>query len=192
MDTRTWDDLVGSMKGTYAKEVREGVVPRPVIMPLVRGELIGLIWARPTDPGADALTAVAALSNIAAAAHADEVVLAWETQQVATACELPAVGPAPCLNMVRATADGHVLYRFPYSEGSSSAGSGETEGSTATLDWKQAPAPLPDGELPPPVGAAVEYSFTPLELDHPNPFGVTVVLMEEDGYTVRLTDALDD
>jgi hypothetical protein len=30
-----------------------------------------------------------------------------------------------------------------------------------------------------------------MELDHPNPFGVTVVLMEEDGYTVRLTDSFD-
>ncbi|MEU9271345.1 hypothetical protein AB0E04_38775 [Streptomyces sp. NPDC048251] len=27
-----------------------------------------------------------------------------------------------------------------------------------------------------------------LELDHPNPFGVTVVLMEEDGYKVRLAE----
>jgi hypothetical protein len=30
-----------------------------------------------------------------------------------------------------------------------------------------------------------------MDLDHPNVFGVTVVLMEEDGYTVRLTESLD-
>lgn len=41
----------------------------------------------------------------------------------------------------------------------------------------------------PPVRAAVDYSFIPLEIDHPSPFGVTVVLMEEDGYSVRLTEA---
>lgn len=41
----------------------------------------------------------------------------------------------------------------------------------------------------PPVQAAVDYAFTPLELDHPSPFGVTVVLMEEDGYKLRLTEA---
>ena len=191
VDTRTWDTLVGSMKSAYVKGVREGAVPRPVIMPLVRGELVGLVWVRPTEPGADALTGIAALSNIAAAAGADEVVLAWETQEVATACELPVSGPSPCLNMVRATPDGHVLHQFPYTEESLSAGSGNADGSATALDWDQAPAPRPDGELPPPVEAAVAYAFTPMELDHPNPFGVTVVLMEEDGYTVRLSDGFD-
>lgn len=43
-------------------------------------------------------------------------VLAGETHDVATACELPIVGPAPCLNMVLATRDEHVLHQFPYSE----------------------------------------------------------------------------
>ncbi|MFE1291330.1 hypothetical protein [Streptomyces sp. NPDC058751] len=188
MDTRTWDTLVGSMKSTYAEGVREGAVPRPVIMPLVRGELVGLVWVRPTEPGADALTGIAALSNIAAAAGADEVVLAWETREVATACELPVVGPSPCLNMVRATPEGHVLHRFPYTERPPSVGSAETGGSVAALDWDPPSGPRPDGELPPPVKAAVDYAFTPMDLDHPNPFGVTVVLMEEDGYTVRLTE----
>ncbi|MFD3488758.1 hypothetical protein [Streptomyces sp. NPDC058665] len=36
--------------------------------------------------------------------------------EVATACELPIVGPAPYLNMVLATPAGHVLHQFPYSE----------------------------------------------------------------------------
>ncbi|MEV6015678.1 MULTISPECIES: hypothetical protein [unclassified Streptomyces] len=188
MDTSTWDTLVGSMKSACVKGVREGAPPRPVIMPLVRGELVGLVWVRPTKPGADALTGIAALSNIAAAAGADEVVLAWETREVATACELPVVGPSPCLNMVRATQDSHVLHRFPYSEG---ALSGDPDGSGAALEWTQPPAPRPDGELPPPVKAAVDYAFTPMDIDHPNPFGVTVVLMEEDGYTVRLSDGFD-
>ncbi|MET8133054.1 hypothetical protein [Streptomyces sp. NPDC005251] len=191
MDTRTWDTLVSSMKSTYANGVGEGAAPRPVIMPLVRGELVGLIWVRPTKPGADALTGIAALSNIAAAACADEIVLAWETSEVATTCELPVVGPAPCLNMVQATPDGHVLHQFPYTEAFPSAGAEDPDRSTTTLDWTPAPAPQPDGELPPPVRAAVDYAFTPMELDHPNPFGVTVVLMEEDGYTVRLTDSFD-
>ncbi|MER5471134.1 hypothetical protein [Streptomyces sp. NPDC002685] len=189
MDTRTWDTLVSSMKTTYVNGVGEGAVPRPVIMPLVRGELVGLIWVRPIQPGDDALTGIAALSNIAAAAGADEVVLAWETHDVATVCRLPVTGPAPCLNMVHATPDGHVLHQFPYTEELPSPGS-EDE-ATTTLDWKPAPAPQPGGELPPPVKAAVDYAFTPMELDHPNPFGVTVVLMEDDGYTVRLTNSFD-
>ncbi|MCM2394386.1 hypothetical protein [Streptomyces albipurpureus] len=49
--------------------------------------------------------------------------------------------------------------------------------------------PLVRGELVPPIQAAVNFSFTPIELDHPDQFGVTVVLMEEDGYRVSLTEA---
>ncbi|WP_328551673.1 hypothetical protein [Streptomyces sp. NBC_00358] len=190
MDTRTWDTLVGSMKSAYVNGVGEGAAPRPVIMPLVRGELVGLVWVRPTEPGADSLTGIAALSNIAAAACADEVVLAWETHEVATACRLPALGPAPCLNMVHATPDGHVLHQFPYTETPPPSGAPE-DTVTPPLDWQRAPAPQPGGELPPPVQAAVDYAFTPMDLDHPNPFGVTVVLMEEDGYTVRLSDGFE-
>ncbi|WP_405856254.1 hypothetical protein OG407_07595 [Streptomyces sp. NBC_01515] len=179
MDTRTFDALTESMKSAYVAGLSEGAVPRPVIMPLVRGELVGLIWLRPVKSGEDALTAIASLSNIAAAANADEIVLAWETQDVATTCELPADGPSPCLNMVHATKDGHTLHQFPYTE----------DPSAAEPRWRPAPAPQPDAELVPPVQAAVDYAFTPLELDHPSPFGVTVVLMEEDGYNLRLTEA---
>ncbi|MEV6510451.1 hypothetical protein AB0M61_30615 [Streptomyces sp. NPDC051642] len=179
MDTRTFDALTESMKSAYVAGLSEGAVPRPVIMPLVRGELVGLIWLRPVKSGEDALTAIASLSNIAAAANADEIVLAWETQDVATTCELPSDGPSPCLNMVHATKDGHTLHQFPYTE----------DPSSAEPQWQPAPTPQPDGKLVPPVQAAVDYSFTPLELDHPSPFGVTVVLMEEDGYNLRLTEA---
>ncbi|MFJ5304627.1 hypothetical protein [Streptomyces sp. NPDC088350] len=187
MDTRTFDALTESMKSAYVAGLRDGAVPRPVIMPLVRGELVGLIWLRPVEPGRDALTAIASLSNIAAAAGADEVVLAWETQDVATISELPVDGPSPCLNMVHATKDGHTLHQFPYTEGAL----GESAEGSAPVEpvWQPAPAPQPDGKLLPPVQAAVDYAFTPLELDHPSPFGVTVVLMEEDGYNLRLTEA---
>ncbi|MEW2166467.1 hypothetical protein AB0912_26235 [Streptomyces sp. NPDC007084] len=194
MDSRTWDTLVGSVKGAYATGVAEGAVPRPVIMPLVRGELVGLIWLRPVEPGADALTGIAALSNIAAAAGADEVVLAWESLDVAGLCGLPAEGPAPCLNMVHATPEGHVLHQFPYAEVPCAPGpDGEAAapGTDTGIEWKAAPPPREGGELVAPVRAAVEYAFTPMDLDHPNPFGVTVVLMEEDGYRVRLTESLD-
>ncbi|MDW4904149.1 hypothetical protein RB628_02045 [Streptomyces sp. ADMS] len=188
MDTQTWDALAASMKNAYTAGPGEGAVPRPVIMPLVRGELVGLIWLRPVETGKDALTGIARLSNIAAAAGADEVVLAWETQDVAAACELPVTGPVPCLNLVHATKDGHTLHQFPYAEQSRAR---SPEGpATAEPLWLPAPAPQPGAELVPPVRAAVDYSFVPLELDHPSPFGLTVVLMEEDGYSVRLTEGL--
>lgn len=182
-----WDALVDVMKNAYRSGLGTGSVPRPVIMPLVRGELVGLIWVRPIKVGEDALTGIAELANIAAAAGADEVVLAWETYDVATACNLPVVGPAPCLNMVAATRHGHVLHQFPYTE---QLLAHRPEGwASVAPDWRPAPAPQPGGELVPPIQAAVDLSFTPIELDHPDPFGVTVVLMEEDGYRVRLTEA---
>ncbi|SES31846.1 hypothetical protein SAMN04487983_104256 [Streptomyces sp. yr375] len=189
MEARMWDALVGVAKKAYTAGLSEGAVPRPLIMPLVRGELVGMIWVRPIKVGQDALTGIAELSNIAAAARADEVVLVWETHDIATACELPIVGPAPCLNMVLATRDGHVLHQFPYTEQLLSR---SPDGwASVAPDWSPTPAPQPGGELVPPIQAAINYSFTPIELDHPDPFGVTVVLMEEDGYRVRLTEAFD-
>ncbi|MFF3484702.1 hypothetical protein ACFYXC_15715 [Streptomyces sp. NPDC002701] len=186
MDTQTWDALVASMKNAYTADLAQGTAPRPVIMPLVRGELVGLVWLRPTKGGEDALTAIVELSNVAAAAGADEVVLAWETGEVATACGLAAIGPTPCLNLVHATRDGHVLHQFPFTREPLDASSGG-EGTAEPL-WLPAPGPRPGGEVTPPVQAALTYSFTPLELDHPSPFGVTVLLMEDDGYIVHLTD----
>ncbi|NUO40845.1 MAG: hypothetical protein HOV82_02290 [Streptomyces sp.] len=187
MEARMWDALVGVAKETYTASLGEGTVPRPLIMPLVRGELVGMIWARPLKAGQDALTGIAELANIAAAAGADEVVLVWESHDVATACELPVVGPAPCLNLALATREGHVLHQYPYNEELLSR---SPEGwASLAPDWMPAPAPQPGGELAPPIQAAVDFSFIPIEIDHPSPFGVTVVLMEEDGYRVSLTEA---
>ncbi|MFF1445940.1 hypothetical protein [Streptomyces sp. NPDC058295] len=54
-------------KETYTASLGKGVVPRPLMMPLVRGELVGLIWVRPLKVGQDALAGIAELANIAAA-----------------------------------------------------------------------------------------------------------------------------
>ncbi|MFJ3671472.1 hypothetical protein ACIPSE_33920 [Streptomyces sp. NPDC090106] len=187
MEAQVWDALVDVARSAHTTGLAEGTVPRPLIMPLVGGELVGMVWARPLKSGQDALTGIAELSNIAAAAGADEVVLVWETHDTATVCETPAVGPTPCLNMVVATRDGHVLHQFPYTEQLLALTSEGT--ASVAPDWAPPPAPQPGGPLPTPIQAAVNYSFVPLELDHPSPFGVTVVLMEEDGYRVRLTEA---
>ncbi|WP_329167294.1 hypothetical protein OHB49_44390 (plasmid) [Streptomyces sp. NBC_01717] len=80
-----------------------------------------------------------------------------------------------------------LLHQFPYSEQLISR---SPEGWASVVpDWRPAPAPELGGELVPPIQAAVNFSFTPIELDHADPFGVTVVLMEEGGYSVRLTEA---
>ncbi|MGW0515277.1 hypothetical protein ACWD1W_39755 [Streptomyces olivaceoviridis] len=186
MDTRVWKALVSTMKTAYTTSLRQGTVPRPVIMPLVRGQLIGLAWVRPLKVGEDALTGIAQLAHIAAAAKADETVLAWETHDVANACRLPVGGPAPCLNMVAATRDGHVLHQFPYDEQLLSR---SPDGLVSVApDWRSAPPPQPGGKLVPPIEAAVRYAFTAVELNHLDPLGATAVLMEEDGYSVWLNE----
>nr|WSX54893.1 hypothetical protein OG409_00790 [Streptomyces sp. NBC_00974] len=42
-----WDGLVGVVKEAYTAGLGEGSVSRPLMMPLVHGELVGLIWGRP-------------------------------------------------------------------------------------------------------------------------------------------------
>ncbi|WP_310729191.1 hypothetical protein [Streptomyces sp. N2A] len=115
--------LIDVAKETYTTSLGEGVVPRPLMVPLVRGE----------------------------------------------------------------PRDGHVLHQFPYSEQPLSR-SPESWASAAP-DWRPAPAPQPGGELVPPIQTAANFSFIPIELDHPDPFGVTLVLMEEGGYRISLTEA---
>ncbi|MEU1516262.1 hypothetical protein ABZ490_29685 [Streptomyces sp. NPDC005811] len=77
MEARMWDGLVGVAKKTYIASLGEGVVPRPLMMPLVRGELVGLVWVRPLRVGQDAVAGIAELANIAAAAGADEAHVAY-------------------------------------------------------------------------------------------------------------------
>ncbi|MET7356698.1 hypothetical protein [Streptomyces mirabilis] len=137
------------VKEAYTAGLGEGAVPRPLMMPLVRGELVGLIWVRPLKVGQDALAGIAELANIAAAAAADEVVLAWETHGVATACNLPIVGPAPCLNIVAATCDGHVLHQFPYTEPEGWASPPEsTSCGPSSPSWRAVSPGLPGRRVP--------------------------------------------
>ncbi|MCZ1004202.1 hypothetical protein O1M63_49750 [Streptomyces mirabilis] len=113
--------------------------------------------------GQDALAGIAELANIAAAAGADEVVLAWETHDVATACELPIVGPAPCLNMVLASRDRHVLHQFPTPSSSCPAAPRAGRRSPRL----EAPAPQPGGELVPPIQTAATGPPLPHQLGRP-------------------------
>ncbi len=106
------------------------------------------------------------------------MVLVREPHDVATARELPALGPAPCLNVVPATRDGHILHQFPLQRAvplPQPRGLG-----VAHPQPDVGPAPLPGGEPVPPLRTTVNRSFAP--------FGVTVVLTEEDGYRAPLTE----
>ncbi|MEU5382018.1 hypothetical protein ABZ359_42145 [Streptomyces sp. NPDC005968] len=50
-------------------------------------------------------------------------------------------------------------------------------------------APTGIAELANIAAAADAFACTPIKLNHPDPFGATAVLMEEDSYSVRLNEA---
>lgn len=139
---------------------------RPLMMPLVRGKTAGLIWVRPLKVGQDALAGIAELANIAAAASASEVALAWET----------------LLASFRSSA----RRRAGALSGTGTSCTGSPTASSSCPEPRRlgvgrpclrpAPAPQPGGEPAPPIRAAVNFSFASIELDHSDSFGVTVVL----------------
>ncbi|MFD0723646.1 hypothetical protein [Streptomyces globosus] len=152
-------------------------MPRPLMMPLVRDEQVGLIRVRPLKVVQDALAGIAELANIAAAVGANEVVLARDTHDVAAACELPIVGPAPGLNMVLATAARarpapaplRRAVPVPQPRGLGVRRPGLEAGPRAAARRRGGAADPGRGQL----------LLRPIELDHPDPFGVTAVPMAE-------------
>ena len=107
MDDRTWNVLVDAAKEGHAVAMAEGFVMPPALYPLVKGRLVGYVRLRPVYQGQDAATAIGEMSNLAAAARADEVAIFWETQDIAAACEHVPLHPDPGLNALLATADTH-------------------------------------------------------------------------------------
>jgi hypothetical protein len=112
VDDRTWNVLVDAAKEGHAAAMAEGFVMQPALYPLVKGRLVGYVRLRPVYQGQDAATAIGEMSNLAAAARADEVAIFWETQDIAAACEHVPLHPDPGLNALLATADTHVVHRF--------------------------------------------------------------------------------
>ncbi|MFI0936895.1 hypothetical protein ACH4RG_34985 [Streptomyces sp. NPDC021019] len=187
MEARMWNGLVGVAKETYTASLGEGVVPRPLMMPLVRGELVGLIWVRPLKVGQDALAGIAELANICRGGRGGRgrprLGDARRRHRLRAADRRPGTVPDHgARHPGRARPAPVPLHRAAPVSQPRGLGVGRPR-------LEAGPAPQPGGELVPPTQAAVNFSFTPVELDLPDPFGVTVVLMEEDGYRISLTEA---
>ncbi|RBM22443.1 hypothetical protein DI005_06365 [Prauserella sp. PE36] len=109
MDERVWRAMVTAIMEGHVEALRLGMVMRPTLNAFVDGNLVGYIQLRPVYRGEDAHLGIAKMSDFAAAARADEIMVAWETQDIAGACDLPARHAGSGLNIVWATADQQIL-----------------------------------------------------------------------------------
>lgn len=185
MDDRTWNVLVDAAKEGHVAAMAEGFVMPPALYPLVEGRLVGYVRLRPVYQGQDAATAIGEMSNLAAAARADEVAIFWETQDIAAACEHVPLYPDPGLNALLATADTHVVHRFPYRErqlpGRTTEGLLRVEPA-----WLPPPPPAPEGPLEPAMQALLDFCWRPLNLDRSDLLDQAAAWLRSQGYTVEL------
>ncbi len=162
-----------------------GVVP-PTLFPFVGGKMLGFAQLRPVYRGSDAATGIAEMSFLAAAGGADEVLVAWETQDIAVACELRPLHPGPGVNLLWADPEGHLLRRMPYKE---RLLPGRTEDGLyrAAYDWLAEEPEVEDTELEPAIGTLVQFCWEPLDQDAPVSLKGAAELLRSMGYVVDLT-----
>jgi len=183
-----WHRFVRDAREAHTALMAVGRVIMPQMCLLVGGDIIGRVVLRPILTGSDAVIGVAEMSHLAAAVSADEIVALWEARDLDRACggEIP-TEPRGELDIVTATPDGHVLFRYPYNEvllaGRSSDGL-----LTARPQWLLPSLGEPDAELPPAIDALVEFCWRPLDIDVPNPnlLDYTVGYLRTEGYAIDL------
>ena len=185
MDERMWNGLTGALVQAHSAMLAEGFVSPPNLMPLVSGRLIGQAQVRPMRRGKDAYVAISELGNLAAGAEADEVLITWESQDLASACEHQPDFPGPCLTILWATRARRAAYRFPYQETSRKRGRKQLP--AVAPRWLPNPPPDPMPIPPPAIAAALELCWTPLEIGPPHDkLEVTVAYLRSEGYIVSV------
>ncbi len=195
MDGRIWDGLVGSMRESWVAAMAAGGVPPPMLMVVDGAGLVGYVQLRPVHVGSDALTAIAEMSALAAAARATDVAVFYETQDIAIACDLVPLHSGTAMVAVEASPDGRVVHRFPYRE---KVLPGQApDGMIATSpEWLAAPGPEPGGALEPAIECLLEFCWQPMELPDVNSprmrTDVADAWLQHEGYRVRLVKREDD
>ncbi|MCE7010020.1 hypothetical protein LWC34_45520 [Kibdelosporangium philippinense] len=186
MDGQLWDGIVQSIKTGHVEMMKHGLVMKPQLFAFAGGRLHGFVQLWPVSRGMDAAKGIAEMSGLASAAGADEVVVAWETQDIAIACDLPPLRPKPAVNILWAARGRHLLYRFPYQEQQMQ---GRTEHGLIPVAARWlAPEPAVRGaELEPAIAALLEFSFQPFDYDDPDILSHAAVYLESQGYAVSLT-----
>jgi hypothetical protein len=187
VDDHTWDSVVESITEIHTLTMSYyGQVIRPHLFVFTAGQLRGYVGLRPIHKGKDAIHGIAEMGHLAAAARADEVVAAWESADIAVACELLTLHPQSGLNIVWATRLEHVHYRMPYHE---QILPGPTDRGFLPLAprWLDADRPVRDGTLEPAIATLQHSSFQPFDSDAPNLLQHAATYLENRGYQVKLT-----
>lgn len=190
MDRRIWDGLVGSMRETWVATMAMGAIPPPMLIVVDGSWLVGYVQLRAVSRGNDASTAIAEMSALAAAAHATDVAIFYETQDVAIACDHVSLQSGTAMVAVEASPDERVIYRFPYAE---KRLQGRAPGGLipASPEWLSAPAPDPGGELEPAIECLLQFCWEPLQLPGPDDPRSRIesadAWLRHEGYRVGLT-----
>lgn len=183
-----WHRFVRDARDAHTSCMTAGRVTIPQMCVLVSGDIVGRVMLRPILTGSDAVMGVAEMSHLAAAVSADEIVAVWEARDLDRACggEIP-TEPRGELDILTATPDGHVLFRYPYKEvllperTSDGLFRGQPE-------WLLPSLGEPDAELPPAIDALVEFCWRPLDIDVPKPnlLDYTVGYLRTEGYAIEI------
>ncbi|WP_431929905.1 hypothetical protein [Nonomuraea jabiensis] len=184
------DDINNTCKDLHAIDMADGGVLAPHLFVVRDNVLLGYVGLRPVYTGQDATRGVAQMSYLAAVAKADEIIAAWETLDLAIACQHASLRAGPSLNMIHATATTHTLYGYPYQvryrPGRTSTGLPEAE-----PHWLAESATITDAPLEPAIHAMVRLCWQPLDIQRPDIDMVSAAAtsLRELGYTVGLTEA---
>ena len=186
MDARTWEALCGGLVAGHEAMMRLGMVTKPLLHAVRGGQLLGYVMVRDFSPGRDGLDAVVDLGHFASGGQADEVVMAWEAQDLAVATELPADHPDTCLSVVYARAGRHRLVHMPYQVRQLGIAL-ETGLVGAVPQWLD--ESLGQEELlPPPVRGALDLAFLPWDDGQSPGLDAAGLYLERAGYTVRYAE----
>jgi hypothetical protein len=95
MELELWDKMTDFVREIHEGQAAEvgGVMP-PTVYAFRDDEMLGFAQLRPVYRGKDAVSGIAELSHLPAAGDSDEILVAWESQDIAVACELPALYPS--------------------------------------------------------------------------------------------------
>lgn len=187
MEARTWEALRDGLVAGHEAMMRLGMVTKPLLHALRGGQLLGYVMVRDFYPGKDALDAVTGLGYFASGGEADEVVMAWEAQDLAVATELPPDHPETCLSVVYARSGRHRLVHMPY-QADLLGIAPETGLLGAEPRWLAESVSEDVLLLPPPVRGALDLAFLPWEAGENPGLGTAGLYLEQAGYSVRYAD----
>jgi hypothetical protein len=163
----------------------QGLVLHPQLFAFTCGVVLGSVQLRAVLRGDDAIEGIAHMSHLPAAGAADEIVVGWDSFDLAVACDIPPTTLRPQLNVLLARPGLHTVLQLPYEVdflvGETS--DGRRRGRPLWLGNSLAQNPA----LPAPIDALVHHSFRPLSGSPPVSLDHAARYLRAFGYTVSVS-----